>query len=219
MRINITIAAMLATAFVIGCASNDPERGAKTGTVVGAITGAVIGNQAGGDNKARVIGAALGGIAGFSIGRYMDKQQQEIETALADELAAQEIKLQRMENDVLRVSLSSEASFDVGEYKLKPPFYNSLNKISEVLGEYDQTLLDVIGHTDSTGSEEYNQKLSEQRSKSVAKYLVNKGVQSARINYEGRGELDPITDNTKAETRRINRRVEIEIIPVAKQEG
>jgi len=204
------IAALLATS----CAADDPNRRAKTGALIGAVAGAVVGNQT--DNKhGKVIGAALGGIAGYKVGQYQDQQQKELE---AKELAANQIDIQRLDEDVLRVNLSSEASFDVNQAKVKAPFYPSLDKIAEVVGKYDQTMIVVIGHTDSSGEKAYNQALSERRSVAVADYLASGGIPGQRLSTEGRGELAPRVANDTAANRMVNRRVEIDLIPVIAEE-
>lgn len=212
--IAIALTGFLATS----CATDDPNRKAKQGAVIGAVAGAVLGNQAKNKNG-KVIGAALGGIVGYKVGQYQDKQQAELESALADELASNMIDIQRLENDVLRLNLSSEASFDVNRADLKSPFYPSLDKIAEVVAKYDQTLINVIGHTDSSGKKQYNQVLSERRSAAVADYLSNGGIPNERLSMEGKGELAPRNGNDTAQNRKMNRRVEIDLVPVVKDEG
>jgi len=212
------IAMALAGFLTTSCATDDPNRKAKQGAVIGAVAGAVLGNQAKNKNG-KVIGAALGGIVGYKVGQYQDKQQAELETALADELASNMIDIQRLENDVLRLNLSSEASFDVNRAELKTPFYPSLDKIAEVVAKYDQTLINVIGHTDSSGAEQYNQVLSERRSAAVADYFSTGGIPDNRLSMEGKGELAPRNGNDTAQNRRMNRRVEIDLVPVVKDEG
>ncbi len=210
---SLVLAGFLATS----CAADDPNRRAKQGAVIGAIAGAAIGNQAKNKNG-KIIGAALGGIVGYKVGQYQDQQQKELELALADELENNLIDIQRLENDILRVNLSSEASFDINRADLKPPFYPSLDKLTEVMAKYDQTLINVIGHTDSSGAEDYNQRLSEQRSAAVADYFGIGGISNERLSTEGRGELSPRAENDTAESRSLNRRVEIDLIPVVKEE-
>lgn len=218
MKIRSALAVCLAVVFTTSCATDDPNRKAKQGALLGALAGAAIGNQS--KNKSgTIIGAALGGIAGYKVGQYQDRQQKELELALADELANNSIDIERLENETLRVNLSSEASFDVNEYQLKPPFYPSLDKLAEVLGKYDQTVVAVIGHTDDSGEEAYNQLLSERRSNAVAEYLQIEGIPQNRLTTEGRGELAPRFDNSSPENKRLNRRVEIDLIPVVKDEG
>jgi len=217
MNIKHAFALALTAFLAAGCATDDPNRRAKTGALIGAVAGAVAGNQTDSKNG-KIIGAALGGIVGYKVGQYQDRQQKELEEALANELAANQIDIQRLENDVLRVNLSSEASFDVNEATVKAPFYPSLDKITEVVGKYDQTMIVVIGHTDSSGSEDYNQVLSERRSMAVADYLTGGGIPGQRLSTEGRGELAPRAGNDTAANRMANRRVEIDLIPVIKEE-
>lgn len=217
MNIKHALAMTIATLLAASCATDDPNRRAKTGALLGAVAGAVIGNQSKNENG-KIIGAAIGGIAGYKVGQYQDRQQKELEEALANELAANQIDIQRLDGDVLRVNLSSEASFDVNEAKVKAPFYPSLDKISEVVGNYDQTMIVVIGHTDSSGEEAYNQVLSERRSTAVADYFSNGGIPGQRLSTEGRGELAPRATNDTADNRMANRRVEIDLIPVIKEE-
>jgi len=212
--LGLALAGLLATS----CATDDPNRRAKQGAVLGALAGVAIGSQAKNDSG-KIIGAAVGGIVGYKVGQYQDKQQKELEVALADELSTNQIDIERLENEVLRVNLSSEASFDVNDSELKAPFYPSLDKITEVVSKYDQTLINVIGHTDSSGEEQYNQVLSERRSIAVAAYLSESGIPQQRLATEGRGELSPRAGNDTAEDRMINRRVEIDLIPVIKDEG
>lgn len=218
MKVKPISTIFLAALVFSGCATDDPNRRAKAGAVIGAVAGAAIGNQSDSDSG-KIVGAALGGIAGYTVGRYMDNQQKELETALADELENNLIELTRLENDVLRVNLSSEASFNVNESNLQPPFYPSLDKLSEVLSKYDQTNIKVLGHTDDTGDEGYNQALSERRSDAVAVYLRDGGVQDQRISSEGQGELAPRAPNDTADNRTRNRRVEIDLIPIVAADG
>jgi len=211
------LAIAMAGVLVTACAADDPNRRAKQGALLGALAGAAIGNQS--DSKSgTAIGAALGGIVGYKVGQYQDKQQEELELALADEMQSDLIEIHRLENDVLRINLSSEASFDVNQAGLKPPFYPSLDKLAEVIGKYDQTMINVIGHTDSTGGAEYNQVLSERRSLAVANYLTQSGIPDLRLSTEGQGENSPRAQNDTESNRRLNRRVEIDLIPVIKEE-
>lgn len=217
MNIKHAVALSIAALLAASCAADDPNRRAKTGALIGAVAGAVVGNQTKNKNG-KLIGAALGGIAGYKVGQYQDQQQKELEEALANELAANQIDIQRLDDDVLRVNLSSEASFDINQAKVKAPFYPSLDKITEVVGKYDQTMIVVIGHTDSSGEEAYNQVLSERRSSAVADYLSSGGIPGQRLSTEGRGELAPRAANDTAANRMANRRVEIDLIPVIKEE-
>jgi len=177
----------LAAVMTTGCLSeDDPNRRAKIGAVTGAIAGAVIGNNVGdGSSTNRVIGAIIGGLAGGAVGNYMDKQAQELERALEDELRAEHVTLERIDKDTIKLSLSSEASFDIDRY------------------------VHVVGHTDSTGSAAHNQTLSERRAEAVASNLRSQGVSGNRLYTSGRGENEPRASNSTAEGRKLNRRVEL----------
>ncbi len=196
-----------------GCATDDPNRRAKTGAAIGAIAGAVLGHQVDGD-KGRFIGAAAGAMAGAAVGNYMDKQQRELEEQLAKERRNNEIELERLKNNVLKVNLNSEVSFDFNKADIKPGFYGSLNKLAGVVAKYNNTVVHIVGHTDSSGSDSYNQQLSERRALSVKDYLAAHGVAANRIRTEGRGESEPRATNATPEGRAMNRRVEIFLKPI-----
>jgi len=203
------LAAATCVAFLVsGCAVDDPNQRAKIGAAAGAAIGAVLGNQKG-ERKSTVGGAAIGAAAGAAIGHYMDKQQQEMERQLAAEREQRKIELERVKDDTIKLNLSSEVSFDTASAKLKPSFYPSLDKVANIISKYDQTSVRVVGHTDSRGTEQYNQKLSERRAESVSSYLALKGVAYSRITVEGRGENEPRAENTTEAGRAANRRVEI----------
>ncbi len=213
MRSIPVITALCLMVALTGCATDDPNRRAKTGAAIGAITGAVLGHQIDG-KKGRFLGAAVGAIAGGAVGNYMDKQQRELEEQLAEEKRQNAIELERLKGDILKVNLSSEVSFDVDRATIKPGFYGTLNKLANVLAKYHNTIVHIIGHTDSTGSNSYNQRLSERRAEAVKTYLVEHGVASNRVRTEGRGESEPRASNATAEGRAMNRRVEIYLKPV-----
>lgn len=201
-------------AFVaVGCATDDPNRRAKTGAAIGAITGAVIGNQSSSKNG-KFVGAAVGALTGAAVGNYMDKQQRRLEEKLAAEQAARDLSVTRIDEETLKVNLSSEASFDVNQASIKSSFRDSLRKVAGVIAEYDKTAIHVIGHTDSTGSNSYNQQLSEKRASSVARYLSQNGVQRDRMRMAGRGEEQPVANNDSSAGRSQNRRVEIYLKPI-----
>jgi outer membrane protein OmpA-like peptidoglycan-associated protein len=200
---------VLVAALTLGaCATDDPNERAKIGAAVGAVAGAVIGHQAHHD-RGKYVGAAAGAAAGAAIGNYMDKQQQALEEQLAAEQRSHQIELERVREDTIKLNLSSEVSFDYDSAALKPSFYPSLDKIASVISQHDQTSIEIVGHTDSRGSEAYNQRLSEQRAESVANYLIQRGVSSSRITTSGRGELEPRGTNSTEAGRQLNRRVEI----------
>lgn len=203
----------LASVALAACATDDPYARTKAGAGIGAVSGAIIGNQVGG-GRARLIGAAIGALAGGAVGNYQDKQQLALEKALKVERQQRQVAIERLQNDVLRVSLSDEASFGFDSALLKPAFRSTLDKLANEMSEFDKTVLHVIGYTDDIGSEIYNLGLSTKRADTVAKYLENNGVARQRLKIEGRGETDPRLPNTSAANRSHNRRVEIYIQPV-----
>jgi outer membrane protein OmpA-like peptidoglycan-associated protein len=181
----------------------------KTGTLIGAAGGAILGQVIGRDTEATLlgagIGAAVGGLAGHQVGRYMDRQEQELRSALA---ASEAASIQRTQ-DVLTATFKSEVMFDFDSATLKPGAYNEMARVADVLNRYPQTTIRVEGHTDATGSEAYNQELSERRAQAVESALVQLGVAPARIYTIGFGEAQPISS-----VNAVNRRVNIVIIPV-----
>ncbi len=205
-----TIAAAIALG---GCETMEENQKATAGAAIGAVTGAIIGHQVSHGSGAYV-GAALGALAGGSIGYYMDKQERELEQQLQAEREAHAIEIQRMKDDSLKLTLDSEVSFDFDSAEIKHGFAHTLDKIAEVVSKYDKTVVYVVGHTDSVGSEAYNQELSERRARAVADYLVAHGVNPARIHVEGRGEREPRATNATEAGRQLNRRVEIFLKPI-----
>lgn len=210
LRALVVLALVVALA---GCAADDPNRRAKQGALIGGLLGGVAGHQVE-DDKGRYIGAALGALAGAAVGNYMDQQARELERLLADEQAANELRISRMADGSVRLGIASEASFDVDSAQLSTEFLPAYQKIADVLKRYPKTVVWVVGHTDSTGSEAYNQRLSERRANSVTSYLNARGVDAQRLKSEGRGENEPMASNQTEEGRRMNRRVDIVIKPV-----
>lgn len=203
-----------------GCAANTTsehtKKGVGIGAVLGAATGAIIGYQSdkrSGALRGAVIGGAAGGALGAGVGAYMDKQQTEFEQQLASEQAQHQIEIERQQNEILKLTMSSEVGFDFDSATVKPSFYSSLNTIADILNRYPQTDIAVVGHTDSVGNPDYNLRLSLRRANSVADYLMEQGVARYRLSTEGRGQLEPIGSNQTAAGRAENRRVEIYVIP------
>lgn len=203
----------VATLLTVGCAADDPNRRAKTGAAIGAVAGAVVGNQHSSKNG-KVVGAAVGALTGAAVGNYMDKQQQKLERQLAEEQRNAEIELSRLDEETIKLDVASEVSFDVNSANIRSDFRSSLGKVADIISEYDQTAIHVIGHTDSTGSASYNQQLSEKRATSVARYLTRSGVKRTRLRAAGRGEAQPVADNNSSSGRSQNRRVEIFLKPI-----
>jgi outer membrane protein OmpA-like peptidoglycan-associated protein len=195
-----------------GCASHDPYRRAKAGAAVGAVTGAVIGHQVNHD-AGRYIGAVGGALAGGAAGYYLDRQQQEFERELQAERDAHAMQIERVRDDMLKLTLDSEVSFDFDRADIKPSFRQSLDKLATIINKYDRTEVQVVGHTDSLGPADYNMDLSRRRAARVSDYLVMRGVAADRLDTAGRGESEPRDSNTTADGRQLNRRVELFITP------
>lgn len=212
MRLVAAIATMV---FVSSCATDDPNRRAKTGAAIGAIAGGVLGNQSSSKNG-KYVGAVVGVLTGAAIGNYMDRQQRDLEKRLAKERRNSLVALTRIDDETIRLDVRSEASFTVNSADIEPGFSKSLNTMAEIIAEYDQTAVHIIGHTDNTGREGYNQQLSERRATSVSRYLTRSGVQQTRQRYSGRGETKPIDNNNTSSGRSRNRRVEIYLKSIVK---
>lgn len=183
--------------------------GAGLGALGGALTGLALG-KGGADTRNKVlIGAGIGALVGGGIGLYMDNQEQELRA----ELDAYGVSVTRV-GDKIVINLPSNVSFATGSSSVNPNFYPALNAIGKVLAKYNQTILDVDGHTDNVGGAQFNQNLSEQRALSVANYVANSGIDQRRFRIRGFGESSPIASNTSANGRAANRRVEIAILPL-----
>jgi outer membrane protein OmpA-like peptidoglycan-associated protein len=205
----------LAGLALAGCTTTHADGTTSTnktavGATLGAITGGILGNRASGDHRARntVIGAAAGAAVGGGIGYAMDRQESELRQQLASERSQHAVEIERVRDDLLKLTLANEVSFDVNSATVKPSFKPSLTKVADVLKRYDSQMT-IVGHTDSTGSESYNQQLSERRARAVRDELVRLGVPSARLSAIGRGEFEPRADNGTEAGRQLNRRVEI----------
>jgi outer membrane protein OmpA-like peptidoglycan-associated protein len=181
------------------------------GAGVGALAGGVLGNRLDKDNRGRgtVIGAVAGAAAGGGIGYLMDRQEAELREQLASERTDHAIELERVRDDLLKLTLSNEISFDFDSAAIKPAFKPTMYKLAEVLKKYDRNDITVVGHTDALGSETYNQQLSERRAIAVRNELITLGVPASRLRAFGRGELEPRADNGSEGGRQLNRRVEI----------
>lgn len=211
--LRIATLAAAATVAVVGCATDDPHRSAKTGVAVGAIVGYVLGDQVGG-SRSRVVGTAAGALAGGVVGNYMDRQRRELERQLADEERREQLRITEMPGDALRLGIASDATFAFDSDELQAQFRPTYDKIAAVMVDYDQTVIHVVGHTDSIGAAGYNQNLSVRRADAVARYLRSRGVEGDRLVVEGRGESEPLASNNTADGRTRNRRVDIVIKPV-----
>lgn len=219
-KTSLSILLMSMIVVLAGCATNttheNTKKGAGIGALVGAVSGAIIGYQndhSGGALRGALIGGAAGGAIGAGAGAYMDKQQTEFEQQLAIERAQHQIEIERQQNEILKLTMSSEVSFDFNSATLKASFYSPLNKIADIMNRYPRTQIVVVGHTDSVGSDEYNMQLSLRRANAVADYLILRGVDRYRLGSEGRGEMEPIANNETAAGRSQNRRVEVFVVP------
>lgn len=197
---------------VAGCAHTSAEGDRSrmgTGAVIGAGAGALIGQVVGGSTKGTLIGAAAGATVGGLVGHQMDKQEAE----LRDQMEGTGVDVYR-EGDTIRLQAPDNITFDVNRADVKPQFRPILDRLAQSLGQYPETVIQVEGHTDSTGAASYNQTLSENRAASVSSYLVQRGVDSQRLHAVGFGETRPIADNSTVAGRAQNRRVEILIVPI-----
>jgi len=201
--------------FCVSCAPPQTKtgKGGAYGAAGGAVLGAIVGQAAGRDTKSTLIGAAIGaaagGAAGAGVGRMMDNQERDMREALA----ASEAAAIRREGDLLAISLKGDVTFDYDSAIVRPGLYSEIDRISNVLIKYPQTVIRVEGHTDSTGSEIYNMNLSEKRAEAVKSLIVQRGVSSDRIETVAFGESTPVADNGTEVGRAMNRRVEIKIAP------
>jgi len=212
----LTATALMAAIGATAC-TTDPYTGQQTinrtavGIGVGALGGYLLGDLIGGDHdrNAKAITAGIGAIAGGAVGNYMDRQEAE----LRRQTAGTGVDVYR-QGDELVLRMPSGITFPVDRYDIQPQFQSTLDQVSQTLAAYNQTNIDVLGHTDSTGSDAYNQSLSERRAQAVAAYLTGHGVERVRIATHGYGETQPIGSNETEEGRSQNRRVEIKVVPV-----
>jgi outer membrane protein OmpA-like peptidoglycan-associated protein len=221
MRIHrILTTVMIAAAVALaGCETVNPYTGesqtsnAAKGAGIGAAAGAVVGLITGHDAKQRreraLIGAGVGALAGGSVGYYMDVQ----EAKLRQQLQGTGVSVTRI-GDNITLNMPGNVTFKTDSYDLNAGFFKVLDSVGLVLKEYDKTLIEVAGHTDSTGAAEYNQALSERRAQTVATYLAGKGLMEQRIITIGAGETRPVATNDTAEGRQLNRRVELTLAPI-----
>ena len=208
--------AVVLTAFISACSTVNPytreqqtSKAAK-GAGIGAAAGAVVGLLTKGDKlQNALIGAGVGAIAGGGVGYYMDVQ----EAKLRQQLEGTGVSVTRM-GDNITLNMPSSITFALNSADLNAQFYNALNGVTMVLKEYNKTVIEVAGHTDSSGSDQYNMQLSERRAQSVASYLSSQGVQSSRLMTVGAGETRPVASNDTEQGRSANRRVEMTIVPV-----
>jgi outer membrane protein OmpA-like peptidoglycan-associated protein len=184
--------------------------GAGAGAGIGALGGAIVGAAVGADaRKAALIGAGLGVLTGGGIGLYMDNQ----EARLRQQLRGTGVSVTRV-GDSIVLNMPSNITFDTDQADVKPQFFATLNSVSLVFKEYKQTLINVVGHTDSTGDANHNLDLSRRRAAAVAQYLAAQQLDPNRFSVEGHGASDPVASTASPSGRAQNRRVEITILPL-----
>lgn len=200
----------LISVFTFACATSDTDpnrktkRGATIGAVAGAIAGAIIGNQTGNNRTGAVVGAAAGAAVGAAVGHRMDKQEAELRQI-------EGVEVTRPSEGEIDVRLTNDILFDYNSAALRSESRATLNDLGENFQQYPDNRIVIEGHTDSTGTDEYNQRLSEQRASSVADYLIDRGVSPSKVTVYGYGEARPKAANDTPEGRQLNRRVEIHI--------
>ena len=210
----IFLAAIFALS-LIGCTTTDPYTGEKQssnaakGAAIGAVTGAVAGVLAKDSKEGAMAGAVGGAAIGGGVGYYMDRQ----EAKLREQLQGTGVQVKR-EGENIRLIMPGNITFATGRSEVRSEFHDVLDSVVQVLKEFNKTRIKVSGHTDSTGSAELNQTLSEQRAGSVKSYLVERGVAPERVTAFGYGYRYPIATNDTAEGRQANRRVELELEPI-----
>lgn len=202
---HLLTATLVATLFISGCSTwSKTAKGTAIGAGAGAAVGAVVGKTLGNTAAGAIAGAVVGGTTGAIIGRNMDRKAAELEREMDG------VTIQRVEEGIA-VSFDSGILFDVNSSNLRTEGYNNLQKLANILKRDNETVLMIVGHTDSTGDETYNLRLSERRAQSAKTYLESQGLPSSRIQTTGRGELEPIGDNSTDAGRQTNRRIEVAI--------
>jgi outer membrane protein OmpA-like peptidoglycan-associated protein len=207
---------LLLITFLVGGCATDPFTGEKKmsktgwGSIIGGVGGAAIGAAVSKDHrKGALIGAGVGALSGAGVGLYMDKQ----EAKLRQQLQGTGVSVTR-DGDRIILNMPGNITFKTDSAEIAANFYDVLNSVVLVLNEYNKTLINVYGHTDSTGKDAYNQTLSERRAASVGQYLTSHQVNPNRVMTMGFGKTRPVADNSTAEGRQKNRRVELELAPL-----
>jgi outer membrane protein OmpA-like peptidoglycan-associated protein len=208
------IAILAASVALGGCAADGsmrPMTRTQSGAMIGAVGGAVVGAMAYKKNRTKgaVVGAVGGGLAGAAVGHYMDNQRRDLEKNLAPEIQSGQARVQKLSDQVVLVTMTSQTAFDTDSSAIKPGFHSTLDKLADVVVRYGKTTLTVVGHTDNVGSNAYNQQLSERRALSVAQFLESRRVNGMRLATAGKGETLPVASNASEAGRQSNRRVEI----------
>lgn len=200
----LIIFAVIASVFIGGCSTSNTVKGGVIGGVGGGVVGGVIGNQLGNTALGAIIGAVVGGTAGSLIGNHMDKQAEEMQRELEN------AKIERV-GEGIAITFDSGILFEYDSSTLQPDAKTNIKKLADILKKYPDSNILITGHTDSDGTENYNQTLSEKRAKSVSDYAMLQGISSSRLSTVGLGETEPISSNDTDYGKTQNRRVEIAI--------
>ena len=210
-----SLALTLALSIGLGACTTNPYTGEEqasktaTGAGIGAVAGGLIGAIAGDNRNAVLLGMGVGALAGGGVGYYMDKQEEKLRM----QLQATGVSVTRNGDNII-LNMPGNITFATDSSNISADFYSVLDSVALVINEFEKTYIDIYGYTDSTGSEAYNQTLSEKRASSVARYLESQQVVSQRIVTRGMGESNPVASNDTPEGRSLNRRVEIVLIPI-----
>jgi outer membrane protein OmpA-like peptidoglycan-associated protein len=206
IRVRALISIVLSVSLLMmGCSSSKTVKGGAIGAGAGAVIGGIIGHQAGNTAVGAIIGAAVGGTAGALIGHYMDKQAEEMQRDIKN------AKIERV-GEGIKITFDSGLLFQTNSSRLSTAAEQNITELAKILAKYKDTDILVEGHTDSTGTDAYNQKLSEERADAVASYAKGLGVKGSRFTTTGYGETQPVASNATAEGRQKNRRVEVAIM-------
>jgi outer membrane protein OmpA-like peptidoglycan-associated protein len=210
-------AAMVAAVGLAGCTTIDPQTGqtvpnrAATGAIIGAIGGAATNTSDGKQTRNNaILRAGIGAIAGGAVGAYMDAQEKKLRA----QMAGTGVGVTRTAENEITLNMPSDITFDFDRATVKPEFRSTLGSVAGTLRDYPSTTVDVIGHADSTGRDDYNMDLSLRRASAVAQAMTDQGVQPQRIAAQGRGSQQPVASNATTDGRAKNRRVEIKLHPV-----
>lgn len=216
-KVSVTLALIFLA--LSACTTIDPYTGKEKtsntteGAAIGAAAGAVIGAISGDDSQERkkriLIGAGVGALAGGGVGAYMDRQEAE----LREKLAGTGVSVTRVDDDIV-LNMPGNITFETNQAAIDAGFYEVLDSVAIVVNKYEKTLIEIVGHTDSTGNDSINQPLSERRASSVGAYLRSQDVMEQRISTYGVGSQYPVASNSTSEGRALNRRVEIALLPL-----
>jgi len=219
MSRKLTLGILISALSVSACQTIDPytreektsnaTKGAAIGAAAGVVAGLISGDSARERRQHALIGAGIGALAGGGIGYYMDVQ----EVKLRQQLEGSGVSISRYGNEIV-LNMPGNITFGTAQAAIQSSFYNVLDSVVLVLQEYDKTMIEITGHTDSRGSDSYNQDLSERRAQSVGSYLRSHGILSERIATQGMGERAPIANNATAAGQQLNRRVELRLVPI-----